>query len=145
MCVPLHGVRPKPEAREAGREHRPGVEFLGSGTMLRGEQLSTGIRALSALDGKLIWEQRMQPRERGGQVGGVLSTAGQLVFFGDFTTFYAFAARSGEKLWETNLGGRINASPATFAVNDRQFIFIPAGNAAYVFSLGPDSQTAGKH
>jgi glucose dehydrogenase len=49
--------------------------------------------------------------------GGVLSTAGGLVFQGNGTgEFAAYAADSGRKLWSVNLGSGIVAAPVTYRI-----------------------------
>jgi quinoprotein glucose dehydrogenase len=62
--------------------------------------------------------------------GGPVVTAGGLVFIGatDFDKkFRAFDKATGEWLWETTLPFSGNATPATYAVNGRQYVVIAAG------------------
>lgn len=60
--------------------------------------------------------------------GGVLSTAGNLVFQGDTKgNFRAFSADTGKVLWTTNVGMPIMAAPVTFEVNGDQYVAIAAG------------------
>ena len=62
--------------------------------------------------------------------GGPVVTAGGLVFIGasDFDKkFHAFDKATGELLWETTLPFSGNATPATYAVNGRQYVVIAAG------------------
>ncbi len=62
--------------------------------------------------------------------GGPVVTAGGLVFIGasDFDKkFRAFDKATGDLLWETTLPFSGNATPATYAVNGRQYIVIAAG------------------
>jgi quinoprotein glucose dehydrogenase len=62
--------------------------------------------------------------------GGPVVTAGGLVFIGasDFDKkFRAFDKATGELLWETALPFSGNATPATYAVNGRQYVVIAAG------------------
>ena len=62
--------------------------------------------------------------------GGPIVTAGGLVFIGATNfdrKFRAFDKRTGALLWETTLPFSGNATPATYAVNGRQFIVIAAG------------------
>jgi len=62
--------------------------------------------------------------------GGPVVTAGGLVFIGasDFDKkFRAFDKATGELLWETTLPFSGNATPATYAVNGRQYVVIAAG------------------
>jgi quinoprotein glucose dehydrogenase len=62
--------------------------------------------------------------------GGPVVTVGGLVFIGasDFDKkFRAFDKATGELLWETTLPFSGNATPATYAVNGRQYVVIAAG------------------
>lgn len=60
--------------------------------------------------------------------GGVLATAGNLVFQGDaFGRFSAYRADNGEKLWSTPTGSTIGAAPATYAIDGTQYVLLPAG------------------
>ncbi len=80
--------------------------------------------------------------------GGPLVTSGGLVFIAATKDgkFRAFSARDGEKLWETTLPAAAFATPATYAVNGRQYVVIACGGGkigvekgdAYVaFALPP--------
>ncbi|HXJ03722.1 MAG TPA: PQQ-binding-like beta-propeller repeat protein [Candidatus Acidoferrum sp.] len=62
--------------------------------------------------------------------GGPVVTAGGLIFIGasDFDKkFRAYDKTTGELLWETTLPFSGNATPATYAVNGRQYVVIAAG------------------
>lgn len=60
--------------------------------------------------------------------GGVLSTAGNLVFQGEGTgEFHALAADSGRKLWSVKTGSAIQSIPVTYTTKGEQYILIPVG------------------
>lgn len=62
--------------------------------------------------------------------GGPVVTAGGLVFIAATSydrKFRAFDKSNGKLLWETTLPAAGNATPATYAVNGRQFVVIAAG------------------
>ena len=60
--------------------------------------------------------------------GGLLSTAGNLVFQGDTKgNLRAFAADSGKVLWTMNVGMPIMAAPITFAQDGEQYVAVAAG------------------
>ena len=60
--------------------------------------------------------------------GGVLSTAGNLVFQGRGTgEFAAYAADGGKKLWSVNTKSAIESIPVTFSVNGKQYVVTPVG------------------
>ena len=58
----------------------------------------------------------------------MLTTAGNLVFWGDLNNHYrAMDAASGKVLWETTLGGPIAMSNITYAVDGQQYVAVIAG------------------
>ena len=60
--------------------------------------------------------------------GGLLSTEGNLVFQGRADgTFRAYAADSGESLWESPIYTGIIAAPVTYMVDEEQYVAIVAG------------------
>jgi alcohol dehydrogenase (cytochrome c) len=63
--------------------------------------------------------------------GAVLTTAGNLVFFGDLDQkLRAFDAESGKILWEQTLGGPVQNSTITYSVNGKQYIAVISGSGA---------------
>jgi alcohol dehydrogenase (cytochrome c) len=68
--------------------------------------------------------------------GGVLTTAGGLVFAGDsFGNLIAFDARSGKVLWRFQTGSAIHAPPVSYSLNGKQYIAVAAGSALITFAL----------
>jgi quinohemoprotein ethanol dehydrogenase len=60
--------------------------------------------------------------------GGVLSTAGNLVFEGSADGhFQAFNAETGAKLWDMPVNTGVMAAPATYTVNGKQYVSVLAG------------------
>lgn len=60
--------------------------------------------------------------------GGVMATAGDLVFQGTGEgKFIAYKASDGKKLWETNVGSGVIASPVTYMINGKQYVTIVVG------------------
>ncbi|MDH3545461.1 MAG: PQQ-binding-like beta-propeller repeat protein [Gammaproteobacteria bacterium] len=60
--------------------------------------------------------------------GAVLATAGDLIFWGDANRrFRAFDAEAGDVLWETILGGVIQMSTITYAVDGKQYVAVMSG------------------
>jgi alcohol dehydrogenase (cytochrome c) len=61
--------------------------------------------------------------------GALLATSGNLVFHGDMSRrFRAFDAETGERLWETILGGNVSVSTITYAVDGRQYVAVMTGD-----------------
>jgi alcohol dehydrogenase (cytochrome c) len=68
--------------------------------------------------------------------GAVLTTAGDLVFHGDVDQkFRAFDAESGKILWQATLGGTIQNSTITYAVNGKQYVAVLTGEGLTSGSL----------
>ncbi len=94
------------------------------------------LSALSVDTGKLLWKNtRDDP-----MVGGVLATAGGLIFSGDGNgDFNAFDARTGERLWSYTAPYGVNAPPISYAVKGKQYIAVAAGgNRLFGYKTGDE-------
>lgn len=93
---------------------------------------------LSAVDLRAQGKIRWQVKTPDPLIGGVLATAGNLVFMGEGNgTFGAFDARSGERLWQFNCGAGVNAPPVSYEVNGKQYVAVAAGgNAIFGYRVG---------
>lgn len=79
-----------------------------------------------------------------GSDGGVLSTAGNLVFWGVENRLLALDARTGAQLWSTVIGGGI-ATPVTYEIDGKQYVTVLSGTRVWTFSLdGGRGQGTGK-
>jgi len=79
--------------------------------------------------------------------GGVLTTAGNLVFQGTADgRFVAYNAKTGQKLWESPTGTGVIAAPITYELEGNQFISIAAGwgGAIGLSTTYSATQTTGK-
>jgi glucose dehydrogenase len=104
------------------------VSYLATRYADDGEKWGT----LSAIDsrarGKIAWQVKTEQL----LVGGVLATAGDLVFFGEGNgRFSALDAESGETLWHYQGDAGINAPAMTYAVDGHQFVAIAAGGSRF--------------
>jgi alcohol dehydrogenase (cytochrome c) len=69
--------------------------------------------------------------------GSALTTAGDLVFFGDLNRrFRALDADTGKVLWENVVGGVIVNSTISYAVNGKQYVMVYTGTGQSV-TTGP--------
>jgi quinohemoprotein ethanol dehydrogenase len=81
--------------------------------------------------------------------GGVLSTAGGLVFEGTADGhFAAYGAENGTKLWDMAVNTGVMAAPATYTVGGKQYVSVLAGWGG-AFALiggnpGPNKGTPGR-
>jgi alcohol dehydrogenase (cytochrome c) len=93
------------------------------------------VRALDVSTGKLRWQYDRPTRSDTPQTGGVLSTAGGLVFGGDLDTFFALDAKTGAELWQFHPGGKVASAPVTFEHDGRQYVIMTGGTAVFAFTL----------
>jgi alcohol dehydrogenase (cytochrome c) len=112
-----------------------GETYYGTGTKLPPDEHAQKILlALSVPDGKVVW--RYPQVGQGDSWAGTLTTAGELVFFGDDAgSLDAVEARTGRALWHFNTGQNMHASPMSYAVDGVQFVAIAAGSDFFIFSL----------
>jgi len=108
------------------------------------EEKYTAVRALDPQTGERKWEFILNAGNSLNQcvglscaaASGVLTTATDLLFAGGREgDFVALDARSGSPLWKVLLGGQINMSPITYAVNGKQYVAVNSGNSLFVFGL----------
>jgi len=71
-------------------------------------------------------------------IGGVLATAGGLLFTGEGNgLFKAFDSSNGAELWRFQAGAGVNAPPSSYTVEGQQYIVVAAGgNAQLNFKRG---------
>ena len=100
-----------------------------------GRSFYTGIRALDATTGQMLWEHRQPPRRVDNRTAGLLSTRGGVVFGGDQTKFFALDSRTGKVLWSVETGGTIWAAPVTYDVKGEQMVTVAAGRSLMTFAL----------
>src|SRR5690349_5768337 len=92
--------------------------------------------------GKVAWKHKTpQPL-----IGGVLATAGNIVFNGEANGWFkAFDAKDGKELWKYNCGAGVNAPAVSYMVGGKQYVAVAAGgnnqidakrgNSVFVFTL----------
>jgi alcohol dehydrogenase (cytochrome c) len=112
-----------------------GQTYYNTGTRLPPDEHSKKILlALSLDDGAVGW--RYPQVGQGDSWGGILTTAGGLLFFGDDSgSLEAVEAASGRPLWHFNTGQRMRASPMTYEVNGGQYVSVAAGSDVFSFTL----------
>ncbi len=126
------------------------TEWTGSGsgarrTTIRSPELGDFpgmVKAFSVSTGELLWEH-LQPAPI---LGGLVSTAGGLVFGGDVTRrFTAFDDETGEILWQTILNARISGGAISYGVDGRQYIAVSTGGGGTyeAMNLNPEAPLEG--
>ena len=148
-------VNPKLRLAYAANLHQPmtyhveeskypgGKLWLGGAFKAIASEKQWGRLAAVNLDtGKLAWKfDTEQPL-----IGGVLATAGGLVFNGEGNgLFRAFDANTGKMLWQYQCGAGVNAPAVSYTVAGKQYVAVAAGgntqldfkrgNSVIVFAL----------
>ena len=106
-------------------EYPGGKLWLGGAfKVIPGEKQWGRLAAVNIDTGKVVWNaDTEQPL-----MGGVLATAGQLVFTGEGNgQFNAYDAKTGKKLWTFQCGAGVNAPAVSYMVGDKQYIAVAAG------------------
>jgi quinohemoprotein ethanol dehydrogenase len=99
----------------------PGLDRLAPGQHLRSRGL---VRAIDPASGRVAWEQEGASYWD----GGVMSTAGDLVFRGDAAGFLnVYSASTGALLKRVEIGTSVMAAPMTYTVDGQQYVAVMAG------------------
>ena len=106
--------------------------FQGSGASILGP-ITYLVRALDAATGAKRWEYHA-PSANGLDFGGLLATAGGLVFGTSGGALFALDALTGKELWHVRLGATY-APPISFTVEGNQVVAVFAGRAMFLFGL----------
>lgn len=128
----LYGPVPDLQAIKATRNVNPVRELL---------------RAWDPVAQKTVWEHETSTGVRGYD-GGVLSTAGNLVFQGRGSgELWVYAADTGKVLKSIQTGSHIMAAPMTYSINGEQFVAVQVGYGGAAITVGtiPASSAALKY
>ncbi len=138
---------PQAYAEDAQFTARPvgwntGIDFSAGVPPIAPPEVAKFLRA--SLKGRLIaWDPvarapRWTVEHENAWNGGVLSTAGGLVFQGKLNgEFVAYDAATGEKLWSHNLKSGGASGPGTFMIDGEQYVTITTGwGSAFALAAG---------
>jgi PQQ-dependent dehydrogenase (methanol/ethanol family) len=82
------------------------------------------ITAVDYNTGKIRWQVKTPEP----MIGGILATAGGLVFTGEGNgRFAAYDSGTGARLWQFHAGAGVNAPPSSYTVDDKQYVVVAAG------------------
>jgi alcohol dehydrogenase (cytochrome c) len=99
------------------------------------DNVGTGGTFLTAIDyktGKVAWRR---PYYGNGGSGGLLTTAGKLLFAGDGAgNLVAHDTATGKPLWHTRIGAVTNA-PQTYMLDGRQYLIAATGDEVWSFMI----------
>jgi alcohol dehydrogenase (cytochrome c) len=99
--------------------------------------LGTFITAMDPKTGRPVWRHELPTGgvAGAGGGGGLLSTAGRLLFAGDNGgNLVAYDVATGKPLWHSHIGGVTNA-PETYALDGKQYVLSATGDTLWAFSL----------
>ncbi len=96
----------------------------GTARVIPTEESFGNITAVDYDTGKIAWQVKTpQP-----MIGGILATAGGLVFTGEGNgMFEAYNSVNGRVLWQFQTGAGVNAPPSSYTVGGKQYIVVGAG------------------
>ena len=104
-----------------------GKEEVGVGS------LGNFLTAIDYKTGKIAWRHKYPGN--GGNMNGILTTAGKLLFAGDTAgNLVAYDPANGKILWHSRLGTVSNA-PETYMLDGHQYVLVAAGDTLYSFVL----------
>jgi alcohol dehydrogenase (cytochrome c) len=106
--------------------YKKGAAYLGAGFTIKpiAEDHIGALRAMDPKTGKIMWEYK----NKAPLWGGVLTTAGNLVFTGTPEGYLkAFDAKTGKELWKFQTGSGVIGSPITWEQDGEQFVAVMSG------------------
>jgi len=117
--------------------YKKGAAFMGAGFTIKPlyDDYIGALRAIDPKTGQWIWEYKNYAP----LWGGVLTTGGNLVFFGTPEGYLnALDAKTGELLWRFQTGSGIVGIPVTWEMDGEQYIAVPSGWGGAVPLWGGD-------
>jgi alcohol dehydrogenase (cytochrome c) len=106
--------------------YKKGAAYLGAGFTIKtvNDDHIGALRAIDPQSGKIVWEVK-----NGAPLwGGVLTTGGNLVFWGTPEgQLKAADARTGKVVWEFQTGSGVVAPPITWQQNGEQYVSVVSG------------------
>ena len=117
--------------------YKKGAAYLGAGFTIKtiNDDHIGALRAMDPKTGKIVWEVK-----NGAPLwGGVMTTAGNLVFWGTPEGYLKAAdARTGKVVWEFQTGSGVVAPPVTWLQNGEQYVAVVSGWGGAVPLWGGD-------
>ena len=96
----------------------------GAFKVIASEEQWGNVSAVDYNTGKIRWKVKTQQP----MIGGIMATAGGLVFTGEGNgQFKAYDSATGNVLWNFQAGAGVNAPPASYTINGKQYIVVGAG------------------
>jgi alcohol dehydrogenase (cytochrome c) len=117
--------------------YKKGAAYLGAGFTIKtiNDDYIGALRAMDPKTGKIVWEAK----NNAPLWGGVLTTGGNLVFWGTPEGYLQAAdAKTGKIVWKFQTGSGIVAPPITWDVNGEQYVAVVSGWGGAVPLWGGD-------
>jgi alcohol dehydrogenase (cytochrome c) len=96
----------------------------GAFKVIPAEEQWGNVTAVDYNSGKIRWQVKTEQP----MIGGILATAGGLVFTGEGNgLFKAFDSATGSELWKFQAGAGVNAPPSSYTVEGKQYVVVGAG------------------
>ena len=117
--------------------YKKGAAYLGAGFTIKTieKDYIGALRAVDPVSGKIVWEVK----NNAPLWGGVLTTKGNLVFYGTPEGFLkAVDAKSGKELWSFQTGSGVVAPPVTWEQDGEQYVAVVSGWGGAVPLWGGD-------
>jgi quinohemoprotein ethanol dehydrogenase len=125
------------DSKDATRVYGPVPDETAIKAMRHVNPVRELIRAWDPVAGKVAWEHETSSGIRGND-GGVMSTAGNLVFQGRGSgEMWVYAADTGKVLKVIKTGSHIMAAPMTYAINGEQYVAVQTGYGGTSIAVGP--------
>jgi alcohol dehydrogenase (cytochrome c) len=93
------------------------------------------LTAIDPKTGTIAWREQYPGAGEAGGGGGLLATAGRLVFGGDAGgNIVAWNAATGKPVWHSHIGPVTNP-PITYMLDGRQYLLVASNDTLYAFAL----------
>jgi alcohol dehydrogenase (cytochrome c) len=100
-----------------------------------GEQAQQSVIALEVATGNIRWRSQLATPRHAARAGGLLSIGSRLVLGSQDKVLFALDARSGQRVWERNLGASIGTAPIVFRAAGKPRLAVTAGSTVFVFDV----------
>jgi alcohol dehydrogenase (cytochrome c) len=117
--------------------YKKGSAYLGAGFTIKtiNDDYIGALRAVDPKTGKIVWESK----NNAPLWGGVLTTGGNLVFWGTPEGYLQAAdAKTGKIVWKFQTGSGVVAPPVTWTQNGEQYVAVASGWGGAVPLWGGD-------
>jgi alcohol dehydrogenase (cytochrome c) len=107
------------------------------------------LEALDYRTGAIAWQHayaRISELAGGLSGPGILTTAGKLLFTGDYSgNLIAYDPASGGILWHFRMPAPLSNGPETYMLDGRQYVVVGAGDTLYTFTLTQPPTSSGRN